>query len=115
MTIFSKIDFLSSASFATTGSELSIPGVVDNLSKVYVSLSPMSGASASRAVVFEGKTDTGGYVTLLGTDMTAGTTGSGTVSLAEQLWSIPVAGVNKVRCNLTSISGSFTAKGKLVI
>lgn len=115
MPVFSNIEFLSSASFATSGSEMSIPGIVDNLSKVYVSLSPMSGSSASRVVVFEGKTDIGGYVTLLGTNMTTGTTGSGTVSIAEQLWSLPAAGLSKVRCNATTVSGSFTAKGKLVI
>jgi hypothetical protein len=115
MPVFSNIEFLSSASFVTTGSELDIPGKVDNLSRVYVSLSPMSGDSASRVVVFEGFTDTEGYVTLLGTNMTTGTTGSGTVAVAEQLWSLPAAGLSKVRCNLTEISGSFTAKGKLVI
>jgi hypothetical protein len=115
MPVFSNVEFLSSASFVTSGSEMDIPPKVDNLSKVYVSLSPMSGDSASRVVVFEGKTDIGGYVTLLGTNMTTGTTGSGTISIAEQLWTVPVAGLSKVRCNATTVSGSFTAKGKLII
>ena len=104
--------FLSSASFVTTGSPLSIMGNYNPLSKVVISI---SGSPASNTIVFRGKGSIGDYCALGATSLTTNASASQTDSNLDQMWSIPIAGLRTIICDLTAISGSVTAQGMVII
>jgi hypothetical protein len=112
MSIFKSHDFLTSASFITSGSVMSVPGCCNPLSKVVVSI---SGSPASNTIVFKGKGDIGDYTVIAATNLATNATASQTLSNLEEKWSIPIAGLRYVICDLTAISGSVTAKGLVII
>jgi len=113
MGIFSTQQFLVSASFATTGSPMSIPGGVSPLANLTIQTS--SASLASQTMNFEATVNGTDYTPVQMTNLTTGTAASQTVGTGEEIWRMNVAGLNKVRLNLSAISGCQTAVGKLVI
>jgi hypothetical protein len=110
--IFSNHTFLTSASFATSGSELTPPGVTNPLSKVVVEF---YGTPSSKTVLFEGVGTVGAYLPIVATNLSTNTTASQTTATADEIWSIPIAGLTKVRTRISAISGSITAMGQVII
>jgi len=104
--------FLTSASFVTTGSPMSVPGVCNPLSKVVISI---SGSPASNTINFKGKGDVGDYSAITATNLATNTGASQTTNNLDQIWSVPIAGLRYVICDLEAISGSITAQGIIVI
>ena len=113
MGIFSAQQFLVSASFVTTGSPMSIPSGVSPLANLTIQTS--SASLASQTMNFEATVNGIDYTAVQMTNLTTGTTASQTVGTGEEIWRMNVAGLNKVRLNLSAISGCQTAVGKLVI
>jgi len=111
--IFKTHEFLTSASFITSGSPMPIPGVCEPLSKVVVAIT--AGSETTNSIVWKGKGEVGDYSVVAATNLATNTTASQTDSAANQLWSIPIAGLRYVICDLTAISGSVTAKGLVII
>jgi hypothetical protein len=112
MSIFKSHEFLTSASFITTGSPMGVPGCCNPLSKVVVSI---TGSPTSNTIVFKGKGDVGDYSVVMATSLATNTTASQTTNNLDEMWSIPIAGLRYVICDLTAISGSVTAKGLVII
>ncbi len=112
MAILSSHEFLTSASFATAGSPLSIPGGITPMSKIGIAT---FGTPSSKTLLFEGQGDVGAYVPILATNVSTGTTASQTTATTDEIWTISPAGLRNIRCRLSAISGSCTAKGILVV
>ena len=113
MGIFSTQQFLVSASFVTTGSPMNIPPGVGPLANLTIQTS--SASLASQVMNFEATVNGTDYTAVQATNLTTGTAASQTIGTGEEIWRMNVAGLNKVRLNLTAISGCQTAVGKLVL
>jgi hypothetical protein len=105
--------FLSSASFITSGSPLSIMGNYNPLSKLVISLT--AGSATTSTLAFKGKGIIGNYSPIAATNLATNTSASQTINAIDQIWVIPIAGLRSVICDLTAISGSVTAKGLVII
>lgn len=103
-------EFFSSASEATVGTEYGVTNS-NALTKMIVAI---SGSHASKTVLFQAKGMIGDYTPLLCTNLKTGATASQTTATVDELWSMPLAGLNLVRCELSAISGSATIIGKVV-
>jgi len=103
-------EFFSSASEATVGTEYEVVNS-NALTKMIIAI---SGSHASKTVLFQGKGMIGDYTALLCTNLKTGTTASQTIAIVDELWSMPLAGLNFARCQLSAISGSATVIGKVV-
>lgn len=103
-------EFFSSASEATVGTEYK----VINSNPLMKMLVAISGSHASKTVLFQAKGLTGDYTPLLCTNLKSGATGSQTTAVVDELWSMPLAGLEYTRCELSAISGSATIIGKVV-
>lgn len=113
MPIRTNHTFLSSASFITTGSPLSLMGNYNPLSKLVISLT--AGSATTDTIVFKGKGNIGNYSALAATNLATNTSASQATDTVDQMWSIPIAGLRSVICDLTAISGSVTAQGMVII
>ena len=113
MPILMNQTFLSSASFVTTGSPLSLMGNYNPLSKVVISIT--AGSATTSTIVFRGKGSVGGYSALGAINLTTNASASQTANSADQMWSITIAGLRSIICDLTAISGSVTAQGMVII
>ena len=113
MPILMNHTFLSSASFITTGSPLSLMGNYNPLSKVVISLT--AGSATTNTIVFRGKGAIGNYSVLGATSLLTNTSASQATNTVDQMWSIPIAGLRSIICDLTAISGSVTAQGMVII
>ena len=111
MGIFASHTFLTSASFAASGSPLSVPGIVRPNATMDISI---SGSRASNTLLFEGKGDIGGYSAIKATNRASGTSASQTTATVDELWTIPIAGLRYVNVRPSAISGSVTAIGIVV-
>ena len=112
MGIISTQQFLVSASFATTGSPMTIAPGVGPLANLTIQTS--SASLASQVMSFVATVDGTNYTPVQATNLTTGTAASQTTGTGEEIWRMNVAGLNKVRLNLSAISGCQTAVGKLV-
>lgn len=106
-----KFTFLSA--WKTAGSGVAYNVINPNpLTTMFVSLTNASGSSV---VAFEGLGTSGSsYVSIFARNVTTGSYGTGTTGLLDEIWSIPLAGFEKVRCNVSLSSGSLTIIGKVV-
>jgi hypothetical protein len=91
---------------------MSVPGCCNPLSKVVVSI---SGSPVSNTINFKGKGDVGDYSAVAATNLATNTAASQTTNNLEEMWSVPIAGLRYVICDLAAISGSVTAKGLVII
>jgi hypothetical protein len=108
-----KINFLTSVK--TAGSTIAYSVVNPNpLSTMFVSLTHVSAGSS--VVAFEGLGTSGStYVSVFARNITTGSYAVGTTGTnLDEIWSLPIAGFEKVRLNVTLSSGSLTAVGKVV-
>jgi len=112
MGILSSHTFLTSASFATSGSPLSVPARVDPFSTMNVAI---SGSRASNTILFEGQGDIGGYVAISAKNISTGTSASQTTAIADEIYTISLAGLRNIRIRPTAMSGSVTAIGIVVV
>lgn len=111
MGIFASHTFLTSASFAASGSPLSVPGIVRPTATMDIAI---SGSRASNTLLFEGKGDIGGYVAILAKNRATGTSASQTTATVDEIWTVPIAGLRYVNCRASAMSGSATAVGIVV-
>ena len=88
-------------------------GNYNPLSKVVISLT--AGSATTNTIVFKGKGTVGNYSVLGATSLLTNTSASQASDTVDQMWSIPIAGLREIICDLTAISGSVTAQGMVII
>ena len=112
MGIFASQSFLTSASWTTAGSPLSIPGAVRPNATMDVAI---SGSRTSNTIVFEGKGDVGDYVAIRATNRSTGTSASQTTGTGDEIWTVSLAGLRYVRVRPTAISGGPVSATGIVV
>jgi hypothetical protein len=107
-----KVTFLTSVK--TTGSTVAYSVINPNpLSAMFISLTNVS--TGSSVVNFEGLGTSGSsYVSIFARNITTGSYATGASGTLDDIWSIPLAGFEKIRCNVVLSSGSLTIVGKIV-
>lgn len=112
MTIFSSHAFLTSASSIVSGNSFKIPGGVNPLATMDIAI---SGDRTSNTILFKGKGDIGEYVAILAKNRTTGNSASQTTLTTDEIWTIPLAGLRYVNCEVEAILGEVNAVGIVVI
>lgn len=106
-----KITFLSA--WQTTGSGVAYTVINPNpLTKMSLSLTNASGSST---VSFEGLGTSGSsYVAIACTNLITSASATSTEGYLDEIWTVPLMGLEKFRCNVTLSSGSLAIIGKVI-